>query len=81
MDHSDYTLLGSYSIRDAGPVCEALESVSIPFDLEIDDSAIKEMPTCQAILGGTFGSGAWANIYVPTGEIERCRAIVLDPPR
>jgi hypothetical protein len=47
-DHSEYTLLGNFDLRDAKPICELLEQKQIEFELEIDDQPIRNMSPFQA---------------------------------
>jgi hypothetical protein len=75
-NNSNYTLLGNFDLKDAKIICELIEVNNIDFELEIDDSAIRDMSAFQAAYGGTFGSGATANIYVQTHSSEQCKKII-----
>ena len=75
-DKSNYTLLGNFSIRDANLICDVFETEKIDFEIEIDDSAIRGLDAVQAVLGGTFGRGAFANIYVDQNSLEQCEKIL-----
>ena len=75
-DNSDYTLLGSFDLKDAKSVCALLESKQIDFEIEIDDQPIRNLSPWQAAYGGTYGSGAAANIYVHPDSMEQCEVIL-----
>ena len=75
-DNSDYTLLGSFDLKDAKSVCDLLESKQIDFEIEIDDQPIRNLSPWQAAYGGTYGSGATANIYVHPDSMEQCEGVL-----
>ena len=75
-DDSKNTLLGNFDLHDAKVVCDLIEKHQIEFEIEIDDSPIRNMSPFQASIGGTFGSGASANIFVPTDLMEKCVSIL-----
>ncbi len=77
-DNSEYTLLGNFYLRDAKPICELLDKNQIDFEIEIDDQPIRNMRPFQAAYGGTFGSGATANIYVKPDSLEQCEMILKE---
>lgn len=79
-DKSNYTLLGNFSIHDAKLICDVFETENIDFEIEIDDSAIRGLDAVQAVLGGTFGRGAFANIYVDPNLLEQCEKIAEEIP-
>lgn len=75
-DNPKYTLLGNFELRDAKGICELIEKQDIDFELEIDDTPIRNMSPFQAAYGGTYGSGATANIYVDTQSLKRCEGLL-----
>ena len=77
-DNSEYTFLGNFDLKGAKPICDLLELKQIDFELEIDDQAIRNMSPFQAAYGGTYGSGASANIYVKSDSIEACESILKE---
>jgi len=79
-DKSNYTLLGNFSIHDAKLICDVFETKNIDFEIEIDDSAIRGMAPMQAVLGGTHGRGAFANMCVDPDLLAQCEEIVKEIP-
>ena len=77
-DKSEYSLFGNFDLKDAKSICDLLELNQIDFELEIDDQPIKKMSPWQAGIGGTYGSGASANIYVKTDSFEECEKILKE---
>lgn len=75
-NNSNPVLLGSFDLDSAKAVCQILKTNHIPFDLEIDDQPIRNMSPFQAGYGGTFGTGASANIYVANDVLEHCEALL-----
>ena len=73
---SNHELIGQFDLRTAGRICERLEQQGIAFQLEVDDSPIRNMSPFQAAYGGTYGSGATANIYVAPEVYEQSIEIV-----
>lgn len=51
-DNSKYTLLGNFDLKDAKDICDLIEKQSIDFELEIDDTPIRNMSPFQAAYGG-----------------------------
>ena len=74
-ENETYRFLGNFDLRSAKKICAWLEEKHIEFELEIDDTPIRNLPPFQAGLGGTFGRGASANIYVPEDAMDRCSAL------
>ena len=77
-DNSEYALFGNFDLKDATSICDMLEQRKIDFELEVDDQPIKNMSPWQAAYGGTYGSGASANIYVKTDSLEDCEKILKE---
>ncbi|MEE9367334.1 MAG: hypothetical protein V3V05_00565 [Pontiella sp.] len=77
-DNLEYTFLGNFDLSDTKTICDLIEKQNINFELEIDDSPIRNMSPFQAAYGGTYGSGATANIYVQEDALEPCNLIVQD---
>lgn len=77
-DNPEYTLLGNFDLRNAKAICGLLKEKQIDLKLEIDDQPIRNMSPFQAAYGGTYGSGATANIYVQTDSLEQCELILKD---
>jgi hypothetical protein len=75
-DNNTYSFLGNFSLRSARKICAWLEEEHIEFELEIDDTPIRDLPPFQAGLGGTFGRGASANIYVHADALEQCASFL-----
>ena len=75
-DQSDYVFLGNFDLKNAKSICDSLDQKRIEFEIEIDDQPIRNMSPFQAAYGGTFGSGATANIYVEPDSLEQCEIIV-----
>ena len=75
-DNSEYLLLGNFDLKRAKSICDLLDKKQIHFQVEIDDQPIKNMSPWQAAIGGTYGSGASANIYVKTDSLEECEIIL-----
>jgi len=77
-ENPNYTLLGNFDLKGAKDICDMLESRNIVFRIEADDSAIRGMVPMQAVLGGTFGAGATANIYVDPDSLEQCKKMLSE---
>ena len=69
-DGQTYRFLGNFDLRTAKKLCALLEEGRIGFELEIDDTPIRNLSPFQAGLGGTYGTGASANIYVAEDTFE-----------
>ena len=77
-DKSEYSLFGNFDLKGAKSFCDLLDQKQIDFEIEIDDQPIKKMSPWQAAIGGTYGSGASANIYVKTDSFEECEKILKE---
>ena len=71
-DNSNFELLGNFSIHDAKSICDGLEEIGIQFEIETDDSAIKD----RVSRFGTYGMGVTANVYVSPDNIGQCQNIM-----
>ena len=77
MDNNQiYKFFGSFDLNSAKQICAVFEEHKIDFEVEIDDSPIRNMTPFQASLGGTYGFGASANIYVDAQSIDQCNALL-----
>lgn len=75
-DEKTYEFLGSFDLKTAKDLCDLLAKQHIDFELEIDDSPIRNLTPFQAYIGGTYGTGVSANIYVETESFDRCSTLL-----
>lgn len=74
----EYEFVGNFDLHSAEELCARLETEHIDFELEIDDSPIRNLMPFEAALGGTYGAGASANIYVRAEDLDRCQALLRE---
>ncbi len=67
-----YVLLDNFDLNVAKNVCDILEAHDIDFRIEMNDSGIRQMIPFKAVLGGSYGQGFTAYIYVDTDLLEEC---------
>ncbi len=72
----EYPFLGSFDLHAAQEICGLLEGAGIDFQLEIDDMAIRNMLPFEAAMGGTYGTGVMAAIYIDPSWLEHCYQIL-----
>ena len=77
-EKQNYTLLGNFDLNEAKAICDVFEIQDLEFEIEINDSAIRNMFPVDAVLGGTFGRGVAANIYVDSDSLEQCNQILKE---
>ncbi len=70
-----YDFFGLYSSSTAKLILDAFVKNEINFDINIDDSRIKNMTPLQAAYGGTFGQGAGIAISVSSDDLDEARRI------
>lgn len=67
-----YVLLDNFDLKVAKDVCDILEAHNIDFRIEMNDSSIRQMIPFKAVLGGSYGQGVTAYIYVDADLLVRC---------
>jgi hypothetical protein len=73
-----YQFHSSFPIREIEIVSDILEKENVDYQIDFDDSAIKRMDAVTANLGGTFGTGLQAHLYVHHLQIDKANAILKD---
>jgi hypothetical protein len=72
-----YTSVGAYPLHEATRITELLDAGDIDYEVEIDDSEIKNMSIVTiAVRGGTAGLGCKMRIFVKNTQIEEANAIL-----
>jgi len=66
----EYEYFGTYRNADARVLLDAFTECDIRFELEIDDSAIRNMSPIKMLLGGTFGTGSRIAVSVHKEDFE-----------
>jgi hypothetical protein len=60
---NDKICIGKFDLKKSKIILDTLEKNNIQFEIEIDDSEIKNLTPLQA-QGGTFGLGVYVSIFV-----------------
>ncbi|MEM9443857.1 MAG: hypothetical protein AAGA18_00760 [Verrucomicrobiota bacterium] len=69
-ENVEYLPAGTFPVYEAEYISSLLEKNKIDYEVEMDDSEIKNMTPCQASIGGTFGLGAKVHFYVHPDSLE-----------
>ena len=75
-EDSDYIFLISFPIIESKRVIDLFKENKIDFQIEKDDSAIKEMDAATAYFGGTFGQGVLVHFYVHPDSYENSQTLI-----
>ena len=63
-ENDGFHLVGDLSPPEAKRFLEKLDAEGIPYEIEVDDSEVKNLLPWQARFGGTFGAGVRILVYV-----------------
>jgi len=81
MTHEDATELvciGEFGPPEAEDVLDRFSELGLPFEIEREDSAIRELTPFAAGLGGTFGHGARILIHVPRSAEKQAQQVLSE---
>lgn len=66
-----YQFHSSYPVWQIETVSAALEKAGVDYQVSFDDTVIKKMDPVTAMMGGTYGDGAQAKVFVNQDQIEK----------
>ena len=72
-----YQFHSSYPVWQIEVVSGALESAGVDYQISFDDSAIKKMSPVTAMMGGTYGDGAQAQVFIHQDQLERANETLI----
>ena len=70
--------LGSFTVNESKRIAELLDKNNIPLEMELDESAIKNMHPVVARFGGTFGTGVQMTFYIREEDSERAEKLLAE---
>ena len=75
-EESQFISIGEFSPPHAVKVTDLFESLDVAFEVEFDDSEIRNLTPADASFGGTYGHGAKVRIFVAADKIEHARVVI-----
>ncbi len=79
--HEDYVFVGGFTPREIKRVTDHLERIEVDYQVEFDDSDIRDLPP-EAVIYGQVGTSATVKLYVDPQKLLEFEAVIatLYPP-
>lgn len=75
MDGKDFALVGAFTPREITRVTNHLEAIGVDYEVEFDDSEIRDMPLATAAYGA-LGTSATVKLYVDPEKMLKFDAVM-----
>ena len=73
-----YPFHSSYPVWQIEAVTDALEKKGVEYQIAFDDTGITKMDPVIASIGGTYGDGARANLFIHEGHIDAANSVLKE---